>query len=203
VGGRAIALVADVSDEQSVARMVAATTGAFGRLDAVWANAGISHRWAPIEELSVEVFDRQMAVNARGPWLTARAAIPALKAAGGGAILITSSLSGLRARPFLSPYQAAKAAAAMIAKSLAIELAAHRIRVNAICPSAVETPMLPEFVEGREDPAAALQGMVDSVPLGRIATTDDIVGAALYLLSDEASFVTGVALPVDGGTFAG
>jgi 3-oxoacyl-[acyl-carrier protein] reductase len=143
-----------------------------------------------------------MAINARGPWLSARAAIPALREAGGGSIVITSSLSGIRARPFLSAYQMAKAAAAMLAKSLSAEVASDQIRVNAVCPVAADTPMLPQFVATRPDPAAAIQSMAVGIPLGRLATAEDIANAALFFASDDSAFITGVVMPVDGGTFA-
>lgn len=168
----------------------------------VWANAGIAQAFTPIEQIGLDDFDRLMAINAKGPWLTARQALPTLREGGGGSIVITASLSGLKARPNLSAYQTSKGAAVMLTQSLAAEFAPLGIRVNSVCPVAAETPMLPEFSGVGGDPDAFHQAVTAAVPLGRLAQPKDVASAALYLASEEAAMVTGVNFPVDGGSMA-
>lgn len=201
-GGKATAVQGDVSLAEDNDRAVAAAVEAFGKLTIVWANAGIPHAAAPVETLDVDLFDRIYSVNARGPWLTARAALPALRANGGGSIVFTGSLSGLKARWGNSVYASSKGAVVMLTRSLAFELAADKIRVNCIDPVATDTPMLPQFMEGAPDPAAVREAVTAAIPLGRLATAEDIANAALFLASSEASLITGVNLPVDGGSLA-
>ena len=197
-GGSATFVEADVTKEEDCTNMVQVALDRYEKLDVVWANAGATHRFMPIDEISVDTFDKIVSVNAKGPWLTARQALPALRNNGGGAIVITASLSGLKARADLSAYQLSKGAAVMLTKSLAKELAPLNIRVNSVCPIAAETPMLPVLVEDASDQEA----MASVVPLGRLGKPDDMAYAALYLASDEASLITGINLPVDGGALA-
>ncbi len=198
-GGRAVVAAGDVSRAEDCARMVAAGVETFGKLTIAWANAGVPHAARPIEELTVETFDRMMAVNARGVWLTAQAAVPALKVAGGGAILITASMSGLKGRPGNSPYSMSKGATVMLTHQLAVELAPFGIRVNSVCPVAADTPMFPRFIESAPDPEAARAATIAAIPLKRLCTAEDVANAALFLVSDEAAMITGVNLRVDGG----
>lgn len=200
-GGKAIAVRTDISVAADNARAVAAATDAFGKLSIVWANAGIPHASTPIEDLDSEEFDRIFAVNARGPWLTAQAAIPALRANGGGAIVFTGSLSGLKARPGNSIYASSKGAVVMLTRVLALELAPE-IRVNCVNPVATDTPMLPSFMANAPDPAGVREALTQAVPLKRLATAEDIANAALFLVSSEAAMITGVNLPIDGGSSA-
>ena len=198
-------LVADVADERALARAFEACDREVGGLDAVVAAAGIGMEGS-LEEIGPELFDRAVAVNLRGSYLTARLAIPRLRARGGGSILFVSSNAGLVARAHDPVYCATKAAVVMLARSLALGLAADRIRVNAICPGPVDTPTLWRGVPpgGREE---AETGLLASVPLGRalgrVAAPEEVAAAAVYLVSDEASYVTGAELPVDGGKTAG
>jgi 3-oxoacyl-[acyl-carrier protein] reductase len=200
-GGRAIAVQADVSSTEDDERAVARALDAYGKLTIVWANAGIPHGAEPIGAQDADTFDRIFAVNARGPWLTARAAIPALAASGGGAILFTGSLSGLKARPNNSAYSGSKGAVVMMTKALALELAPD-IRVNCVNPVATDTPMLPKFMATAPDQAAVRQAVIAGIPMGRLATAEDVANAALFLVSSEASLITGVNLPIDGGSLA-
>ena len=145
-----------------------------------------------------------------GPYRMTRAAMPALRngaanLAGGAVILYTSSLQGIAARPFVSPYTAAKHGVVGMAKSLALELARANIRVNVLCPVATETPMLPQFLPkglSEERKAGINEQLIKGIPLRRLAQAEDIANAALFLASDEASMITGVALPIDGGITA-
>jgi 3-oxoacyl-[acyl-carrier protein] reductase len=200
-GGRAAYQVADASDEAANQAVVDEAVRLFGRLDILWANAGIPQEFKSITETSVAEFDTLMAVNARGPWLAARAARDVLSRDGGGSIVITASLSGLKARADLAGYQASKGAAVMLTRALARELAPHRIRVNSVCPLAATTQMLGQFLGNAGDVEGAAEAMAATVPLGRLAEAQDVANAALFLASDEASFITGVNLPVDGGSF--
>ncbi|WP_417509669.1 SDR family NAD(P)-dependent oxidoreductase [Microbacterium sp.] len=200
-GGEAIAVVADVALEADNDTAVQAAVKQFGKLTILWANAGIAAPATPIGETSPETFDRLLSVNSRGPWLAARAAESAFRAAGGGSIVITSSLSGLKGRPGNSAYASSKGAAAMLTKALAIEFAPV-IRVNSVCPVATDTPMLPEFTKTAPDPDAARERVVSGIPMKRLATTEDIANAALFLASSEAAMITGLNLPVDGGSLA-
>jgi len=198
-GGQAIAVGGDVSRPEDCARMVAAGLEAFGKLSIAWANAGIPQASQPIEVLTAETFDRMMAVNARGAWLTAQAAVPALRANGGGAIVITSSMSGLKGRSGNSAYSMSKGATVMMTHALAVELAPYGIRVNSLCPVAADTPMFPRFLEGAPDFETAKAAVVAAIPLKRLCTAEDVANAALFLASDEAAMITGVNLRVDGG----
>ncbi len=198
-GGKAIAVAGDVSRPEDCASMVAAGVDTYGKLSIAWANAGIPQASRPLEELTADVFDRMMAVNARGVWLTAQAAVPALKANGSGAIVITASMSGLKGRPGNSAYSMSKGATVMLTHQLAVELAPFRIRVNSICPVAADTPMFPQFLEGAPDVEAAKAAVIAAIPLKRLCAAEDVANAALFLASEEAAMITGVNLRVDGG----
>jgi 3-oxoacyl-[acyl-carrier protein] reductase len=190
---------ADVSDPDQVAAAVAEAVRAFGSLDVMVNNAGIPQRATPLAATDVATLDRLYAVNVRGVFLGCRAAIPHLRARGGGAILNTASTAAIRPRPGLAAYNATKAAVVSLTRTLALELAPDRIRVNCVCPVAGDTPMLPGFFAPGRDPEEARAAFLATIPLGRFSTPADVAAAALYLCSDEASLVTGVALEVDGG----
>ncbi len=197
-GQVAIGLAADVADRDQSQAMVDDTVRAFGRLDILVNNAGISHQNRPMLEVGEEELDRVYAVNVKAIYLAAYAAIPLFRAQGGGAIINTSSTAGLRPRPGLAWYNASKGAVNILTKSMAIELASDRIRVNALCPVAGETPLLSTFI-GKPDSEEARAPFIASIPLGRLSTPEDLANAALYLASDEASMITGVLLEIDGG----
>jgi 3-oxoacyl-[acyl-carrier protein] reductase len=197
-GGKALALVADVARSTDTARMVAQTLAAFGRLDIVVNNAGFSHVNAPMLSVDEATFDRVFAVNVKAIYLAAQACVPVFRRQGGGGVILnTASTAGLRPRPGLTWYNGSKGAAITLTKSMAVELAPEKIRVNCLCPVAGETPLLATFM-GQDTPEKRAQFKA-SIPLGRLSTPADIANAALYLCSDEAEFITGVAFEVDGG----
>ena len=197
LGDAALAVRADVTHKADVEAMVAAATSGFGRLDILVNNAGYTHRNRSLMEVEEEEFDRIMAVNAKAIYLATLQVVPVMQAQGGGVILNTASTAGLRPRPGLTWYNASKGFAITATKSMAVELAPRKIRVNALCPVAGETAMLDRFM-GEDTPERRAMFKA-TIPLGRFSTAEDIANAALYLVSDEAEFITGVALEVDGG----
>jgi 3-oxoacyl-[acyl-carrier protein] reductase len=197
IGSSAIGVAADVSKAVDVNAAVEKTVSAFGKLDIVVNNAGISHRNRPMLEVEEDEFDRVFAVNVKSIYLFAKAAVPLMQSQGGGAIINVGSTAGLRPRPGLTWYNSTKGAVHTMTKSMAVELAPSKIRVCALAPVAGETPLLATFMG--EDTPQKREQFVNSIPLGRFSTPQDIANAALYLASDEASMITGVILEVDGG----
>jgi len=197
-GGAAIGLRADVTDKADVATMMRAALDTYGRLDILVNNAGVSHRNKPMTEVSEEEFDHIYAVNVKAIYLAALEAIPLMKAEGGGCIINTSSTAALRPRPGLTVYNSSKGAVNVLTKSMAVELAPDRIRVNAICPVIGETALMETFM-GVPDSPENRKKFEATIPLGRFSTPKDIAHAAAFLASDEAEFLTGVTLEVDGG----
>lgn len=187
----------DVSSSDSVAQMARAAHELWGHVDIVVNNAGITHLPKPMEEVDEGEFDRVLAVNAKSVYLTARYFVPGMKAAGRGAVLNVASTAGLSPRPNLSWYNASKGWMITATKTMAVELAPHGVRVNAICPVAGETPLLSSFMG--EDTPEMREKFLSTIPIGRFSTPDDMGNAACFLCSDEASMVTGVAMEVDGG----
>jgi 3-oxoacyl-[acyl-carrier protein] reductase len=198
-GDGAIALTADVSRREDVERAAKQAIEAFGRVDIVVNNAGTTHRNKPLMEVEEAEFDRIFAVNVKSIYLTAQAFLPHMRERGGGVFINVGSTAGLRPRPGLAVYNASKGAVHVMTKSMAVELAPDRIRVCALAPVAGETPLLAMFMgEDTPEKRAAFKA---TVPLGRFSTPADIGAAALYLASDEAAFLTGVVLEVDGGRY--
>ncbi len=196
--GSAQYLRADVSDNAAVGKLVAQCLERFGRLDIMVNNAGITHKNGPMLDVPEAVFDRVFAVNVKSIYLAALHVVPVMRRQGtGGVILNTASTAGIRARGGLTWYCGSKGAAVMLSKAMAQELAPDKIRVNALCPVAGDTPLLPSFMGG--DTPELRAKFLASIPLGRFATPRDVANAALYLASDEGAFITGVALEVDGG----
>jgi 3-oxoacyl-[acyl-carrier protein] reductase len=187
-----LTIACSVTDQDAINDAVKTTVDRFGALDVFFNNAGVPFIAKGIEETSDEEWDFIMDVNVKAIFIMARAVVPVMKKQGGGCIIITASMAGLRPRPNLGPYTVSKGAAVHFAKALAIELAEHQIRVNAVCPVAADTPMLAQFGVGDHVTPNA-------TPLGRLASAEDIAAAALYLASDDGSFITGLAIPVDGG----
>ncbi|WP_324366130.1 glucose 1-dehydrogenase [Amaricoccus sp.] len=187
----------DVGDDASVAAMAAVALAEFGHLDILVNNAGITHLPAPLEEISEADFDRVFRVNAKSVYLTARHLVPAMKHRRGGVILNIASTAGLSPRPRLSWYNASKGWMITATRTMAVELAPFRIRVNALCPVAGETPLLRSFL-GEDTPEMRAKFLA-TIPLGRFSTPRDIGQAAAFLCSDAAEMLTGVALEVDGG----
>jgi 3-oxoacyl-[acyl-carrier protein] reductase len=203
-GGEAIAretgaifVEADVASEADARRMIATAVERFGRLDILVNNAGAPQAPTPVTDIDERDFDRLMAVNAKAIALAAKHAVPILRRQGGGVILNTVSVAAIRPRPNLAAYNASKGAALVLSKSLAIELAPDRIRVNAVCPGPGDTPMLATFVGGESEAHRA--AFLQSIPLGRLCAPGDVAGTMVFLASDEASFITGAVIEVDGG----
>jgi 3-oxoacyl-[acyl-carrier protein] reductase len=197
LGEAALFVDADVSEDAGARRMIQTAVERFGRLDVLVNNAGAAQAPTPVADTSEDEFDRLFAVNAKAIFLAARYAVPIMRGQGGGVILNTVSVAAIRPRPNLTAYNGSKGAALIMSRSLAIELAPDNIRVNAVCPGPGDTPMLATFAGG--DSPEGRAPFLASVPLGRLCAPADVAGAMVYLASDEASFVTGVILEVDGG----
>ncbi len=197
IGGEAFAVTCDVAKAESVDTAVARVIATFGRLDIVVNNAGTTHRNMPMTDVTEEEFDRVFAVNVKSIYLMAKATVPHFREHGGGVILNIGSTAGVRPRPGLTWYNGSKGAVNLLSKSMAVELAGDRIRVNAIAPVAGETPLLATFM-GEDTPEKRAQFRA-SIPWGRLSTPQDMANAALYLCSDDAEMVTGTVLAVDGG----
>lgn len=201
----AIALHADVADEPAMAEAFRLLDEQLGGLDVLVASAGVAAEGSP-EEIGPSRFDAIVGVNLRGSYIAARLGIPRLRASGGGSLVFVSSNAGLVARAFDPVYGATKAGQLQLMRSLALSLAGDRIRVNAVCPGPVDTPTLWRDVED-ERREEALAELLASVPLGRalgrVAAPEEVAEAILFLVSAKASYVTGAALPVDGGKTAG
>jgi 3-oxoacyl-[acyl-carrier protein] reductase len=185
-----------VAKKSDIAAAIAATKKAFGKLDILVNNAGISHVNKPVMDIDEAEFDRVFAVNVKGLFLFSQAAVPEFRGNGGGVIINIGSTAGLRPRPGLSAYNATKGAVHNLTKTLAVELAPDKIRVCAIAPVATDTPLLPTFLGNAE---GQREKFIATVPLGRLALPKDIANVALFLASDEAEFVTGNIVEVDGG----
>ena len=192
-----IAIAADVSSDAGVKQTISTANEKLGRIDILVNNAGIGHTPQPLEDLSEAEFDRIFRVNAKSVYLTARHAVPVMKAQGAGAILNVASTGGVSPRPCLTWYNASKGWMITATRAMAVELAPFNIRVNAINPVAGETPLLKTFM-GEDTPEIRAKFLA-TIPLGRFSTPQDMGNAACFLCSDEASMITGVALEVDGG----
>ncbi len=198
-GGTACFVHADVSRRADNERMIDVCVERYGRLDILFCNAGITLPKL-LSHSSDEDIDRLLAVNVKGPLYAARHAIAImLGQPDGGVLLFTASKTGLVAQTDSPVYCASKGAVVMLAKALALDYAARGIRVNALCPGIIDTPMLRRFADAMPDPAAAWTEYRAAQPMGRLGTPEECAAAALWLVSPEAGFVTGVALPVDGG----
>ena len=196
-GGEATHVRCDVTRADDARSMVEAAVERYGKLDVLFNNAGFTNPPRPVEETTEEDLDRALAVNVKGVFHCSRAAVPALRD-GGGSIIVTASIMGVRARPGFTAYAASKAAAIHLSRTLALELAEDGIRVNCLAPVATDTPMLGTFV-GNRDLEEGRAAFISTIPLGRLAEPADVASAALYLASDESAYITGVVLPVDGG----
>jgi 3-oxoacyl-[acyl-carrier protein] reductase len=199
IGHAAVPLVCDVTDGGQVARAVSDAVAAFGGLDVIVNNAGWTHRNKPMLDVTEDEFDKVYAVNVKSIFHMAHAAVPVLRRQGtGGVIINVGSTAGVRPRPGLTWYNGSKGAANLLSKSMAVELAPDRIRVCGLAPVMGETALLESFM-GMPDTPENRAKFVATIPLGRMSQPRDIARAALYLASDEAEFITGVVLEVDGG----
>lgn len=197
IGDAAIAVTVDVALRDEIKAMVDAAVQAFGRVDIMVNNAGFTHRNGSLLDVDEDTFDLITAVNMKAIYHSTQLVVPIMERQGGGSIINTASTAGLRPRPNLTWYNASKGWAITATKSMAVELAPRKIRVNALCPVAGETGMLASFMG--EDTPEIREKFKSVIPLGRFSTPLDIANAALWLASDEAEFITGVALEVDGG----
>ena len=196
-GGSAVFLAGNVAVDGDVAALIGRAQDAFGRIDVVVNNAGTTHRNRPMLEVSEADFDRIYAVNVKSLFLTARHAVPVMRKQGGGAFITIASTAGVRPRPGLTWYNGSKGAAIVTSRSMAVELAPDKIRVNVINPVAGETGLLAEFMGG--DTPELRAKFIATIPLGRLSRPSDVASAAVFLASDDAVFVTGACLEVDGG----
>ena len=196
-GNAATPCEVDVADNDSVKAMMDTAMDAFGHIDIIVNNAGVTHLPTLMEDVENDMFDRVMAVNCKSIYLAARHLVPHMKARGTGAIVNVASTAGLSPRPKLNWYNASKGWVITATKAMAVELAPAGIRVNALCPVAGETPLLASFM-GEDTPEMRAK-FLSTIPLGRFSTAEDMGNCAAFLASDEASMVTGVATEVDGG----
>ncbi len=200
-GGEAIFVQVDVSKAAEVEQMVQVAVESYSRLDILYNNAGLTLP-AMVTETTEEIWTRSIDVNLKGVMLGCKYAIPEMLKNGGGSIINTASMLGLVASPRQAPYCAAKGGVVLLTKQVAIDYARDNIRVNCICPSEVDTPMHRKFIEESPDPEATKKRLMERIPLNRVAQPEEIATVALFLASDDSSYITGVALPVDGGLTA-
>jgi 3-oxoacyl-[acyl-carrier protein] reductase len=197
-GGKAIAVAGNVAQREDWRRLREAALEDFGSVQIVVNNAGTTHRNKPVLEVTEAEFDRVYAVNVKSIYWSVQEFVPYFREQGGGSFVNIASTAGVRPRPGLVWYNGSKGAVIIASKSLAVELGPDRIRVNCVNPVIGETALLSEFM-GVEDTPQNRQRFLAGIPLGRFSTPQDIANAALYLASDEAEFITGVCLEVDGG----
>ncbi len=195
-GAEATFVQTDVSVAGDVENMVNFTLHTYSKLDILYNNAGILwfDKDTVVTTIEEQVWDRIIAVNLKGVYLGCKYAIPVMIKNGGGSIINTSSIAGLKASWFHA-YAAAKAGVIALTRSAAVSFAPYKIRVNAICPGSIRTPMIEDFIKDSQ----RLQNVLDNTPIGRIGTPEDVAYLALYLASDESVFMTGAVLPIDGG----
>lgn len=198
IGGNAVAISADVGDGEQVARVVRETKARLGTPDILVNNAGVTHKNGPILNVTEQDFDRLFRVNVKAIFYFVREIAPVMLDAGGGTIVNVGSTAGIRPRPGLTWYNATKGAVNLVSKSLAVELAPWKIRVNVICPVMGETGMLQDFM-GVEDTPENHARFIATIPLGRLSRPEDIAAAPSFLTWDDAAMITGTELPVDGG----
>ena len=204
VPDRVMGVTGDVSKEDDVRRYVDATVERFGRIDVFFNNAGIEGKFAPLTDQDTAEFDRVIAVNLRGVFLGLKYVLKMMVAQGSGSVINTSSVAGLRGFANLSPYVASKHAEIGLTRSAAVEVAAAGVRVNSIHPSPIDTPMMRSIEDAvaPDNPEAVKAQFVAGIPLGRYGEPVDVARLALFLASDEASFITGGQYTVDGGMVA-
>ena len=200
-GGKGLAMECDVSQSKEVERAVRGTTERFGRLNVLVNNAGALSA-TTVEGISEEEWDRLMAVNMKGPFLMSRAVLPEFRKAGGGAIVNIGSVLGLVAVKDRAAYCASKGGVTMLTKAMALDHAHENIRVNCICPSIVETELVKGVFNQTEQGQAMRKARIATIPLGRIGRPEDVAELAVFLASEESSWLTGAAIPLDGGLTA-
>ena len=198
IGPNALTLAADVTSREQMEAAVRKMSAAFGDVEIFVNNAGWTHRNKPMLDVTEEEFDKVYAINVKSIYHIANIIVPIMRRNGGGSIVNIGSVAGIRPRPGLTWYNSTKGAVNILSQSMAVELAPDNIRVNAICPVMGETGLLEAFM-GVPDTPENRARFVATIPMGRMSRPDDIARATLYLASDDAAFITGVLLPVDGG----
>ena len=200
-GSEPLGVEMDVAERDSVAAAVDAATERFGRIDVLCANAGIDLPYAPaIGDVTDDEWGRVMAVNVNGTFLVTRAVVAHMP--DGGAVVTIGSINSFVGWPNNVPYTTSKGAVLQFTRALALDLAPRRIRANCVCPGIIDTPLTRSFIDAADDPEAVVREYDAVAPLGRMGTAEEVANAALFLASEEASFITGAALLVDGGTTA-
>ena len=195
LGERALGVRADVTSSRDIQAMFDSTTARFGGIDILCNNAGIDGEMHYIADVDEASFERVMAINLRGVFLGMKFVIPLLKRRGGGSIINIASTAGITATPGLGVYGASKAGVMQLSRSAAVEYARDGIRVNAVCPAMIATPMVAHLLQTNPQDAARVLAVT---PMGRVGQPQEVAGVALFLASDESTYVTGVSLPVDG-----
>jgi NAD(P)-dependent dehydrogenase (short-subunit alcohol dehydrogenase family) len=201
LAGSPLALAADVSNPRDIARVVNETVARFGGLNVLVNNAGVLHV-GTAEEITEEQWEETFNINVRGLWRLSRAVLPQMRKAGGGSIINVASVLGVNGARKRAAYAASKGAVLLLSKCMAIDHGPDKIRVNCICPSFVETDLTAAVIRQAADPAAVRSERIGVHPIGRLGQPDDMAGLAVYLASEESSWVTGAVLPVDGGYLA-
>ncbi|MDY2983728.1 MAG: SDR family NAD(P)-dependent oxidoreductase [Synergistes jonesii] len=200
-GGDAVLVHADVSKLADIQNMVKATVDAYGKLDILFANAGIPGPGG-LDGVTEEAWQTAVDVNLKSCFFSAQYAVQEMRKAGGGSIVFDSSIAGIVGSPMSPVYSATKGGIVTLTKSLALLLARDNIRVNCVCPGPIDTKFVRQAWDRAPDPGAARLGNVNGVPLGRMGSAEEVAKAVLFLASDDASYITGTALPVDGGYLA-
>ncbi|WP_240197967.1 glucose 1-dehydrogenase [Novosphingobium sp. P6W] len=195
-GGKAIGMACDVSNETQVAAAVDRTVAEFGRLDMAFNNAGIQVPPSDAADEPIELFERVTAINQRGVWASMKHELRIMREQGSGAIVNNSSLGGLVGLPGRAAYHGTKHAVLGMTKSAGVEYAPRGVRINAVCPGTIDTPMVRSMLEGQAD---AMAEIMRDQSIGRLGHADEVAAAVLWLCSPGASFIVGVGLPVDGG----
>jgi meso-butanediol dehydrogenase / (S,S)-butanediol dehydrogenase / diacetyl reductase len=201
IGTSALVIAADVSKKSDIEDLVARTVAKFGSINVLLNNAGVLHI-GNVEQITEEQWDETFNTNVRGLWLLSRAVLPHMRKAGGGSIINMASVLGINGTRNRASYAPSKGAVVLLTKCMAIDHGHENIRVNAICPSFVETDLTAAVLRTAADPQAVRRERVAAHPLGRLGKPEDIAGLAVYLASDESSWVTGSVFPVDGGYLA-
>jgi meso-butanediol dehydrogenase / (S,S)-butanediol dehydrogenase / diacetyl reductase len=196
--GRLVGVEVDVSRDADARRMIETAVSGFGGLDILVNNAGVEVR-GTVDAITDDQWNLVMDTNLRGAFLACRHAIPEMLKRGAGAIVNVSSINGIRGNSELAAYCATKGGLNALTRAMAIDYAARGIRANAVCPASIETQMSRENIASAPDPAARRLALIAKHPMGRIGTPEEVACAILFLASDEASFITGVELPIDGG----
>ncbi len=201
IGDSAVVLAADISKTAEIDRVVEQTVGCFGGLNVLLNNAGVLHV-GTVEQITEEQWDETFNINVRGLWLLSRAVLPHMRKTGGGSIINIASVLGINGARNRASYASSKGAVVLLTKCMAIDHGHENIRVNAICPSFVETDLTAAIISQAPNPETVRRERIGVHPIGRLGRPEDIAGLAVYLASDESSWVTGAVFPVDGGYLA-